>query len=100
MIEKSVFHVCLKGGKFGFVHQASQAMAFYDLKACNSACQWVGCCMQVSFIFGYSMKLQSVVKTMGGLRALTLPFSTPIQNTLVHDLTVKVSMTRSPEVTT
>ena len=52
--------------------------------------------MQVSFIFGYSMKLQSVVKTMGGVRALTLPFSTPIQNALVRDLTVKVSMSTSP----
>ena len=54
--------------------------------------------MQVSFIFGYSMKLQSVVKTMGGVRALTLPFSTPIQNTLVHDLTVKVSIIWTPEM--
>lgn len=52
--------------------------------------------MQVSFIFGYSMKLQSVVKTMGGVRALTLPFSTPLQNTLVHDLTVKASTIRTP----
>ena len=54
--------------------------------------------MQVSFIFGYSMKLQSVVKTMGAVRALTLPFSTPLQNTLVHDLTVKVSIIRTPEM--
>ncbi len=37
------------------------------------------------------MKLQSVVKTKGGVRTLTLPFSTPIQNILVHDLTVKVT---------
>ena len=50
------------------------------------------CCavLQIKFIFGYSVKLQSVVKRKGAVRTLTLPFSTPIQNTLVHDLTVKV----------
>ena len=46
--------------------------------------------LQIKFIFGYSLKLQSVVKTKGGVRTLSLPFSTPIQNALVHDLTVKV----------
>ena len=30
------------------------------------------------------------MKTKGGVRTLSLPFSTPIQNALVHDLTVKV----------
>ena len=50
------------------------------------------CCavLQIKFIFGYSVKLQSVVKRKGGVRTLTLPFSTPIQNILVHDLTMKV----------
>ena len=48
--------------------------------------------LQIKFIFGYSLKLQSVVKTKGGVRTLTLPFSTPLQNVLVHDLTVKVSL--------
>ena len=88
------------------MHLASQATAFCGLLCAmsrlerlpGSECRWVGCWMQVSFIFGYSMKLQSVVKTMGGVRALTLPFSTPLQNTLVHDLTVKVSNIRPPEM--
>ena len=51
--------------------------------------------MQIKFIFGYSLKLQSVVKTKGSVRTLTLPFSTPLQNVLVHDLTVKVSLVRA-----
>ena len=53
--------------------------------------------MQVSFIFGYSMKLQSVVNNMVVDRAITITFSTPLQNTLVHDLTVKVCTTTLPE---
>ena len=96
----SVISVCLKGRTLllcpGPVRPQPIILCTGAVLQCflESACQWVGCWMQVSFIFGYSMKLQSVVKTMGGMRALTLPFSTPLQNMLVHDLTVKVSIPR------
>lgn len=47
--------------------------------------------VQVQFVFGYSLKLHTVVKSVkGGLRQLSIPFSTPILNLPVRDLTVKV----------
>ncbi|BDA44122.1 Dolichyl-diphosphooligosaccharide-protein glycosyltransferase [Coccomyxa sp. Obi] len=46
---------------------------------------------QVEFLLGYSLKLNTVVNTLkGGLRQLSIPFSTPILNLPIQDLTVKV----------
>ena len=42
-------------------------------------------------MFGYSLPLGSVVSTAkGGVRKVELPFSSPIRDLLVQDLTVKV----------
>ncbi len=47
-------------------------------------------CAQADFVFGYSLPLATVVsRAKGGLRQVELPFSSPIQNLLVADLTVK-----------
>ncbi len=46
---------------------------------------------QVDFVFGYSLPLSACVKKLPGGRAeLTLPFSTPLKNVVVDDLTVRV----------
>ena len=45
----------------------------------------------MDFVFGYSLPLGSVVSTAkGGVRKVELPFSSPIRDLLVQDLTVKV----------
>lgn len=44
---------------------------------------------------GYSLKLHTVVNSLkGGLKQLSIPFSTPILNLPIQDLTVKVSLSR------
>ena len=45
----------------------------------------------MDFVFGYSLPLATVVsRTKDGARKVELPFSSPIQNLLIADLTVKV----------
>ena len=52
---------------------------------------WAPAGAQVDFVFGYSLPLGSVVSTgKGGVRKVELPFSSPIRDLLVQDLTVKV----------
>ncbi len=50
-------------------------------------------------MFGYSLKLQTVVSSIkGGLRKLSIPFSTPILNLPIKDLTVKVCLSPACQI--
>ena len=52
---------------------------------------------QVDFVFGYSLPLSACVRKLPGGRAeLTLPFSTPLKNVVVDDLTVRVRLSCVP----
>ena len=52
---------------------------------------------QVDFVFGYSLPLSTCVRKLpGGGAELMLPFSTPLKNVVVDELTVRVRLSCVP----